>query len=1227
MAKVLKTVGQIVAIAGMVTGNPILMAAGNAAMMIGGAIQKKPGAEGQVQGLIVGANNPMPYLMGESYTEGVELYRVGYGGTVSGVENPYAFLPRVLSCCGPINSMGATLVDHQAITLTGSVGSVQPVAAGGWFADYLFLDQRLGARPEATALAVPAGWGTPTNWSAAHKLSGLASVGWSLKWDKNAKRWAGGSIPPLGKLAQGVKVYDPRLDSTYPGGSGSQRLNDESTWAYSANPALHAATYAYGRKMNSVPVFGGRLFDSGSIDFGDVVPWANVCDANGWTVNGVIYEPGDKWNNLKLVCEAGGGVPVLRGGVLGFDFQAPRTSLYTVTRDDLAQAPVSGRLGKGWKERHNTLTPRFRSPAHQWTYQQATAVVVSSFVTADGEEKSDERQWDLVTDKDQVTELAIYDLYQRREAGPFTILCKPHMSIFRPGDSLTLSAELGLHPSGAVLAVVRKWRLDPQSGAVELVLEQETAAKHTAALGATGAVSAAVALASSATLDQTQWANSLRGVNTFYQAGSIVPTPTKDWAFTTALPTGFTMTRTGSATRVNSSGYIEDVAANNPRFDHDPVSLAAKGLLLEAARTNILPYSEDAATCYIAEAAAFSSNGQTSPKNAVTGDTITASASNARHIGYSSFTGTAATYAYSEFFKQGTARYVQLQLVAGTVRYGVILDTQTGTVTDTNSANSPTGTSYRVEAFGNGWYRVSVTMTLSATTCYAVVAISNSGTPTYDANGNPTFSAAGTETIHLWGGQLELGGFATSYIPNLVGGSTARGNEYADMTGADFSSWFTSAQGSFYIEAESYSPSYNSTAAFVFQGSGTDASGILVAMHDFEQVIWFNSSAGIAAGTDFGSTAASTYYKFCAAWANNDFAASRDGGAALTDTSGTYGNTATTLRLGMYRDNFYPLNGHVKSLKFWNSRIANADLVAISGGSPGGSAPTATAIGDVWFNPSEGNKEYRWSGSAWEPVQDAAIGTAQVTADGKNKTFPAGSSAPSGAIAGDLWPDTSSGTTVTRRFDGVSTWTLVSTVGAPSGTNVGSTAAATVEAGAVAANAGVNSDGTIKTNKVGTPAIVDGSITLPFIVRQSGTQVMGLTSGVAMAITGLSFTANIATTEVLDLEFVHVGVWSGTDGTRFSVDGAILRDGSNVVTFSTIFDTNDMATNNQGGFAFPISVSERITGNGASSTYSVTLTLLASTNESNSGGSKTYVAPLDFRVRGGILRGRRYNSK
>lgn len=495
--KVLRKIGPIVVGVATfaVTLNPqiaLLAASATQSALTLIAPPKKPGAQGQVNDRIIGANNPQPYMIGRSYLGGMQVHDVGYGGRIEKVDNPYRFIAVVYSCCGPVEELEAVQLDYATVSFSGT-------AATGYYAGFAYRDYQLGARPEADALA--AQWGTPPDWGSDYKLSGFAAIGYSLKWDKDGKRFPGGQMPTIGAIWKGVKVYDPRLDSTYPGGSGAHRITDESTWAYSRNPALHALAYAYGRYVNGKKVFGVDL-GAAAIDLASAAAWANVCDANDWHADGTIYEPGDKWNNLKRICEAGGGEPVMIGGVLSFDYQSPRTSLATVTRDDLAGGNVSASLGKGWKERHNTLIARYRSEPHQWQFVQAGAVNIAAAVTADGEVKQDERQWDLVTDVDQVAQLGTYDLHQRREAGPFSFPAKPHMLGYEPGDCLTLDAELGAHPDGAVKVVVRKRTLDPISGTVRFECEAETDAKHTAALAAVGvAPSAGPTLPTSPELD------------------------------------------------------------------------------------------------------------------------------------------------------------------------------------------------------------------------------------------------------------------------------------------------------------------------------------------------------------------------------------------------------------------------------------------------------------------------------------------------------------------------------------------------------------------------------------------------------------------------------------------------------------------------------------------------------------------------------------------------------
>lgn len=76
------------------------------------------------------------------------------------------------------------------------------------------------------------------------------------------------------------------------------------------------------------------------------------------------------------------------------------------------------------------------------------------------------------------------------------------------------------------------------------------------------------------------------------------------------------------------------------------------------------------------------------------------------------------------------------------------------------------------------------------------------------------------------------------------------------------------------------------------------------------------------------------------------------------------------------------------------------------------SAPTTNVIGDLWIDTDNGNKLYRWDGSAWTSVQDTGIqsalnaaSNAQTTADGKIVTF-AQASQPTATDVGDLWIDT-----------------------------------------------------------------------------------------------------------------------------------------------------------------------------------------------------------------------------
>ena len=490
MSKTLKTVGTVLGAAaliatgvGAIAGGAILGAslttigtiagiAATAANMGSQALAKPPPARGSVAQAIFDPNALQPYVMGEGYVAAVVRYRVGYGGTVDDVSNPYLAEVHVYSGGGPVESTSPR-VDF------GTIGS--------YYTGFLTTDTQLGATPEASALSFS--YGTPPGWGAAYKLSGQAAIGWNAKFDKKGKKFASG-LPVMGAYGQWAKVYDPRLDSTFPGGSGSHRLGDESTYEYSDNPALHAGTYAYGRYQNSIRTLGIGLPVEG-IDFETVAAWATVCEFNSWTIFGRVFEPGDKWANLKDICAAGGGTPIFAGAVLSFRYSAPVVALDTITEADIADEDMSVTAMQSYRDRINTIIPKYISSANNWELVAAEPVQEAQFVTEDGEERREEWPFNLVKNVDQAAVLAAYRLWETRELHPIVLVCKPRLRGYRPGDCLALDLpQLDLDTD----AIVMSRSLDPATMKVTLTLIGETPAKHAYILGLTGTPPATPAL-------------------------------------------------------------------------------------------------------------------------------------------------------------------------------------------------------------------------------------------------------------------------------------------------------------------------------------------------------------------------------------------------------------------------------------------------------------------------------------------------------------------------------------------------------------------------------------------------------------------------------------------------------------------------------------------------------------------------------------------------------------
>lgn len=466
-------------------------------------LAKKPGAIGAVNQVQIGANSPIPYGMGRCFYAGTQLHDVGYGGKVGKTKNPYLSKVFVWSGGGPINRILALLMDWQAVTFSGT-------AAVGYYNTWLFARHQLGARPEPAALTGP--WGAIPDWGPAHKLSGMAASILSFRFDRDNKVWANG-IPAFGILAEFARVYDPRSDSTFPGGEGTHRFDDEDTFVFDRNAALNAITYARGRFAID-PATGeqtvrvnGCGFPFESFDWPQWVAFANTCEANGWNCDGHVFDgPGiSLWDNLKRICAAGAGVPVISGGLLSVRFQSPKVALDTITIEDFADGERLVPGMRTYKDRVNTMVPKYRSEANKWEYVQSEAIRFQEYVDLDrGEEKEEEFLCELVTDKDQAAQLTAYELFNRRELSGISYPLKPRLWYARLGEAYQLTdPETGIDHLCVVAAISK----DIATATVTLTFESETTAKHALALAMTGTAPPPPTLVPPGESDDVSWDN------------------------------------------------------------------------------------------------------------------------------------------------------------------------------------------------------------------------------------------------------------------------------------------------------------------------------------------------------------------------------------------------------------------------------------------------------------------------------------------------------------------------------------------------------------------------------------------------------------------------------------------------------------------------------------------------------------------------------------------------
>jgi len=273
------------------------------------------------------------------------------------------------------------------------------------------------------------------------------------------------------------------------------------------------------------------------------------------------------------------------------------------------------------------------------------------------------------------------------------------------------------------------------------------------------------------------------GRHNFRSPYGVQPSLILDFAGTGTLDSRITFTRSTTARYYNSSGILTTAAINEARFDYNPSTLAPLGLLIEQSSTNLLLQSQTFDNAYWTKAnTTISADATTAPDGTQTGDALIESISLSAHQIYRVSLGTANTYTFTMYAQPKGRTQIQIeQESGGNSRF---------TLTGNGTALALGANTVSIANVGNGWYRCSTTFTTTAAFGIYIGLY----------NGGISYLGDGTSGAYIWGAQLETLAFPTSYIPTTTAQVT-RGSDNPSMIGSDFTSWWNSSQGTFYISA------------------------------------------------------------------------------------------------------------------------------------------------------------------------------------------------------------------------------------------------------------------------------------------------------------------------------------------------------------------------------------------------------------------------------------------
>jgi hypothetical protein len=353
--------------------------------------------------------------------------------------------------------------------------------------------------------------------------------------------------------------------------------------------------------------------------------------------------------------------------------------------------------------------------------------------------------------------------------------------------------------------------------------------------------------------------------------------------------------------------------ANLPRIDYTGGGCGK--LLLEPQRTNLVTYSENFNNAaWTKSNASVTANAATSPDGYTNADKIVENTATSGHSTFQSISATSgATYTISAFGKAAERTRLWLDLYGGT--NSANFDLSNGTI-----LASSVGITAKIENYGNGWYRCSITGVAPAATIYPNVG------PTTTSTTTNLYTGDGTSGILIYGFQLELASYATSYIGPTLGSASTRGADSCIKTG--ISSLIGQSEGTLFAEFKLNKVNLPNNHTWIAIKDLSQNNRILIYMLANQTTLRGQiKHSGTAYNLGFGTITDNQNIKIAFAYKSGDSAVYINGSSVATDT-----NTLTfgTMDIFDFNDSGLSLDGEINQALLFKTRLSNSELASLT---------------------------------------------------------------------------------------------------------------------------------------------------------------------------------------------------------------------------------------------------------------------------------------------------------